>query len=322
MRIAIFVFLLLTQMALAVPTEDLLRLDPKRPETEQRPQFQVAAAKLAMAQDIVTIERVCNQLGQSGLRFADGNSALVRFYGMLEDYPQTVELWRKKYPKSIHPVICSVDIHCTRAWESRGGGYANTVTAKGWKGFEGELRLAEQDCRTAEKLDPKSAALYEAWLTVAMGSNYSTERTRALFLKGQKCDPLFLEIYRAYAPTAMNRWGGSLKDRQAFVSDASRVLDPKLGEGAGYALVCISLADYADGGPDQAEEELGRLDRDRLRTGLAALANKYSSSRHYANWLYRFLVYDPTPKDRIFARRKLVIYKNRLDLELQRKVKD
>jgi hypothetical protein len=120
----------------------------------------------------------------------------------------------------------------------------------------------------------------------------------------------------------MNRWGGSLKDRQAFVSDASRVLDPKLGEGAGYALVCISLADYADGGPDQAEEELGRLDRDRLRTGLAALANKYSSSRHYANWLYRFLVYDPTPKDRIFARRKLVIYKNRLDLELQRKVKD
>src|SRR5262249_4129202 len=56
------------------------------------------------------------------------------------------------------------------AWDSRGGGWANTVTEQGWKGFFAHLTLARDCLVRAWKLDPSLPEAPSDMITVCMGA--------------------------------------------------------------------------------------------------------------------------------------------------------
>ena len=57
------------------------------------------------------------------------------------------------------------------AWEARGGGYANTVTAEGWKGFAEHLAKARASLTKAWELRPDLPLTASRMMTVALGSS-------------------------------------------------------------------------------------------------------------------------------------------------------
>ena len=250
---------------------------------------------------------------QQPAHFSDGTSALLLLVRVTQQDPAVLSLWRKKYPDSVFPIVSSIGVHTSKAWESRGGGYANSVSKEGWKGFARELQLAEADCQLAVKKDPGCAILYREWITVAMGADYSAEDTHKLFERGVRADPTLIEMYGGYAPTILDRWGGTLAQRKTFLLESTRVLDPQFGKDAGYALACLDLAGYSDGGPVQAEEELGPLDKARLRRGMRNLAQHFPQSQLYPDWDIRFTLLHATAEEKAYSRKLLKTYGKRLD---------
>jgi hypothetical protein len=64
------------------------------------------------------------------------------------------------------------------AWKARGGGYANTVTEAGWRGFERHLAQAHKAFAQAWNLQPNWALAPAAMIKVAMGESGSAEMRR------------------------------------------------------------------------------------------------------------------------------------------------
>lgn len=61
------------------------------------------------------------------------------------------------------------------AWKARGGGYANTVSEKGWEGFSSHLAAARQSFAAAWELRPEWPLAASRMVTVAMGDSGAAE---------------------------------------------------------------------------------------------------------------------------------------------------
>jgi hypothetical protein len=64
------------------------------------------------------------------------------------------------------------------AWSARGGGYANTVTEAGWRGFSSHLASARSDLTAAWKLRPQWPLAPERMIYVSLGDSDITEMRR------------------------------------------------------------------------------------------------------------------------------------------------
>ena len=62
------------------------------------------------------------------------------------------------------------DAEIDAAWKARGGGYANTVTAEGWKGFESHLSAARKYLTQAWKLRPDLPLAPSRMIYVSLGA--------------------------------------------------------------------------------------------------------------------------------------------------------
>ena len=101
-----------------------------------------------------------------------------------------------------------VELQIDLAWDARGGGWASTVTAEGWRGFEDHLAKAAAAANEAYKLHPELPEPATAMIRVAMGSGGREDQMkwfdRAL---GAQAD--FGRAYSALLNALMPRWGGS-----------------------------------------------------------------------------------------------------------------
>ena len=96
-----------------------------------------------------------------------------------------------------------------RAWAARGGGYSNTVTEAGWKGFAEHLDQAETHFTAAWALDKTLAQAPAGMITVCMGksSGVAAERTwmnRAISAQMDFTDA-YANLFNAWLP----RWDGT-----------------------------------------------------------------------------------------------------------------
>ena len=65
--------------------------------------------------------------------------------------------------------------HINEAWKARGGGYANTVTTKGWQGFNNHLEEARKALTQAWNLQPALPLAPCRMMTVALGDSGADE---------------------------------------------------------------------------------------------------------------------------------------------------
>lgn len=121
-----------------------------------------------------------------------------------------------------------------RAWEARGGGYANTVTQEAWTTFGRELLTASKELECAWQLDPKEVSIAENMITVCMGLGLPRNAMEEWFNKGiatgqdgsNLCDG---KLYYLAA-----RWHGSLEQQLEFARECLQ--HPEYGRAAVLSL--------------------------------------------------------------------------------------
>lgn len=102
------------------------------------------------------------------------------------------------------------------AWLYRGGGYADTITTEGAKGFEANLTVAEKALNRAWELDPKDARIAVQMISVELGQGQGRDRMELWFNRAMKNDPNDYDACAAKLNYIQPKWYGSVDDMLEF----------------------------------------------------------------------------------------------------------
>lgn len=103
------------------------------------------------------------------------------------------------------------------SWAARGGGYADTVTEEGWKGFYKHLAAAEEAFTAAWKLEPYRVLAPSSMIEVAMGKpDASAEGMRTWFDRATRARIDYRPAWKAMIWGLRPRWHGSHEEMLAL----------------------------------------------------------------------------------------------------------
>jgi hypothetical protein len=103
-----------------------------------------------------------------------------------------------------------------RAWQARGGGWANTVTDKGWEGFREHMALAERSLARAWQMNSNCAETARLMMDVELGQGQGLQREEAWLNRAMAADTNYYEAAWAMAWYLQPRWHGSDEDTLEF----------------------------------------------------------------------------------------------------------
>jgi len=173
------------------------------------------------------------------------------------------------------------------AWESRGHGFAGTVTPEGWAGFSANLKLARDQFSKAHALRPTIPYAAAEMIPVAMGGGEALrEDPRAWFEKATAAQFDHSQSYRLYREAIMPRWGGTIEGVFAF------------------GLECAQTDRYDTRIPLLLWETVESIDREMGNDGSIYSAKPVSDALHA--FAARVAEKQPTLPDAIYYRSRLV----------------
>jgi hypothetical protein len=108
------------------------------------------------------------------------------------------------------------EYHIKKAWESRGTGWANTVTPEGWKGMKEHLDIAEAVLRKGWSLDQKDVQIPIKMITICMGQGLPREEMEKWFDRAMEIDPGSSDAAYAKLSFLEPKWQGSAEDMLEF----------------------------------------------------------------------------------------------------------
>jgi hypothetical protein len=125
---------------------------------------------------------------------------------------------KSSYPRWMQAAILG-DLHVDFAWSYRGGGYANTVSQDGWKGFGQHLNLSAAYFEEAWELHP-----YESWVaTVALTPARNSDHSRVsaeTWMHRSMATCLDEPLLRSHINNFFRpRWGGSYENLASIGCD-------------------------------------------------------------------------------------------------------
>ena len=153
------------------------------------------------------------------------NSGYVEVYGVIRNHNE-VDPWLLLMFEGLSEI--------SAAWRARGGGWADSVTDKGWKGFRDHLSTARKLLTKAWKFHPEYPEAAEQMIKVATGSSSGREFQIDRILEAIKSNVLYdSEVrmwfdrsiaaqtdykfaYRTFLWGTRPRWGGSHKEMHDF----------------------------------------------------------------------------------------------------------
>jgi peroxiredoxin len=106
--------------------------------------------------------------------------------------------------------------HIELAWQARGGGYANTVSKEGWKGFEEHLQTAEVALNRAWTLNPKDPTIAVKMMWVELGQGRGRDRMELWFRRAMDLDPDNYDACNTKLLYLEPKWHGSQEAMFAF----------------------------------------------------------------------------------------------------------
>jgi len=226
--------------------------------------------------------------------FANGSWKIAQFYNGLSDRFSDSEdqfltdlerhrRWRKEMPESTVAKIAYGDFLTQYAWFARGGGYANTVTNRGWRLFRTRLAEARDLLMPLMGEELKDPYWGMVMLWVALGQGWSETDYSKLINDLKRLAPTFwgYDLQRAYS--LLPRWHGEKGDWVRYAAWAADRPDG-LGDEV-YARVVIRMVGFY--GSVYRETS---ADWERTRSGLKILLEKYPKSLSLANSAARVAV--------------------------------
>ena len=107
--------------------------------------------------------------------------------------------------------------HYAKAWEGRGGKWANQTSKEQFSGMEDHFAIAQKNIAMALKENRKLLSAYWMLIQMAKADGDSTD-VRAAFERGSKTIPRSLILRAAYMDALTPRWGGSYAEMQVFAT--------------------------------------------------------------------------------------------------------
>ena len=100
-----------------------------------------------------------------------------------------------------------------KGWNARGGGFSDTVTGEGWKGYEECMKLATKEAEAAIALHPEWPVAYGFLFNANFGDNELILKYLAQICKYR---PDLPSLYRRVSWSMLPRWGGSHEEIEAL----------------------------------------------------------------------------------------------------------
>jgi WD40 repeat protein len=179
------------------------------------------------------LDRIAGELRISQEKFDEGTWKLSSFYGGLglssdssdEQYTRhfsKLNAWDKVAAESVTPRIARAMLLTNYAWHARGTGFANTVTAEGWKLFGERLAQARQVLEDALSLGQKCPGWHAAMFTIALGQGWSDEEYRKLIAEAIASQPDYYDYYFTIARHYLPRWHGKSGEWERVAKELSQ----------------------------------------------------------------------------------------------------
>ena len=183
------------------------------------------------ARNYARLEALAREWRTEKTRMTDGRWLLPVLYGVLietgkDDESITrriseIEAWRRARPRAIEPVVVLAGLHVAHGWHARGSGFADTVTAEGWRLFAERLATArtlldELGPRLAEC--PHAAAIMQK---IALGQGWDGLEYARLYDAAIAREPEYLTYYFQASYRLLPRWHGAPGDWEAYARAAA-----------------------------------------------------------------------------------------------------
>jgi hypothetical protein len=289
------------------------------PTLEEIDEYCSESLRFLDKKDYAGLEARATQALESRDRFANGSWKLFQFYSSfgLPDRSQEsvwaarlqqINGWIAARPTSEHASIVLALFWIDYAWDARGGGYAQTVTAEGWRLFGARLATAQQVLQRAAVLCQRNPDYWRVLLIVARGLGWPPPRHNEIYAAGAAVEPEYWGLAVEHATWLMPRWGGKPGEMEAFAVQAASTA----GEAGKeiYARIAAEMDSYYTDVSRQT-----KLEWLRVEAGFKALLAKYpdepSILSHYAQLACRF-------GDTTTARKLLTQLDDRVDLRTWR----
>jgi tetratricopeptide (TPR) repeat protein len=189
--------------------------------------------------------------------------------------------WLAHDPQSGLAHLLYGDWCISKAWQARGGGWADTVTDEGWEGFESYLEKARKHLTEAYRLDDQDYLSCDSMITVCMGQCTGQDEEFLWFNRATKLKPDFYGAYHSMAWALMPRWGGGPFQTIEFIQN-------NVNRGPQFPMLQFYYMDWVDEGelldPDS---EAFKASMDIVDKYMAAYPNSAAAYREkgllYAN---------------------------------------
>jgi hypothetical protein len=144
------------------------------------------------------------------------------------------------------PLVFKGRQYTSWAWDARGSGWANTVTAQGWKLMAQRLALAETALTRAYELGPSDPDAAIGMIGVELGQGKGRDVMEKWFGRAISADPGSLGACRAKLYYLEPKWHGSPQAMLAFGHQCQTTRDYR--DGVPYILLdaYVALSKYVD----------------------------------------------------------------------------
>ena len=258
--------------------------------------FGLHIRRVLRAERFDQLDAIADSLQRVDSRFDDGASRLFAYYffGMRAvDNPQDpaewqqqldqLRAWQDARPQSREAPVAIAAALIGRGWAARGGGYAPTVSANGWRGFAGDLQEARSILDQCADQSKRSPLWYEAELDVMHGLGVDPAEFDTIYFEAVRAFPTFDRFHADRSENLMPRWYGAPGDWERAAAEAAPGLPDSLRDEI-YARIVVYQSTRV---MDVFKESPG-LDWDRTVRGLEVWQRRFPASPEPLNALAMF----------------------------------
>ncbi len=179
-----------------------------------------------------------------------------------------------RYPESQVARCALADLHHSIAWNARGGGYASTVTEKGWQIFHEHIREGIEVIKPLATVKAPIAQVYHLRLGFATSAGMSLDQLRKLAIDLQESEHREnASLHQQIAVYLLPRWHGKPGMVEHYLSNVADTIGGDKGDAVYAKAIELMKGMASQQGPVTFDH---RWDIDRLVRGTQA----YYTQRH------------------------------------------
>jgi hypothetical protein len=159
--------------------------------------------------------------------FANGSWKIAQFYESFICRPEEPENmwqlhdrihrdWITAFPQSITARVAYADFFTSYAWHVRGSGFADKVTAEGWRLFGERIAAARRILEEARELPERDPIWWSVILRIARAQGWSKNEFDRAVEAAKSYEPKFWGYDISRAESLLPRWYGELGDWEAY----------------------------------------------------------------------------------------------------------